>query len=164
MKSMFSGIGTSLISPLQRIGIGQAIEKDRRETTANAAPQISIAGVPGETDPHKFLTTPFQDMVPVHSGTGNSLVGSLAISPDKHLWRDYKTRFHESLFVGAGEGGPPGMVTFPLDESTGEFVRKEEEDFTGRGRLAVPPTRAVVTNRTSAGVFSVRLAQDTDIY
>ena len=160
MQKMKSGITTSELTN-QRRATGEAVRRGQHEQIQAAKPDISLAGIPGQGDPHHFLTAPFQNIVPVQTAVGNSAVGSLAVNTGRDIWSDYDPGRYEGINAPQGEYNPPITVTYPVDPVTGLVVRHEEIDFSGR--TPTPPSKAVVTSQGSARPFSVRVMQNSGV-
>jgi type II secretory pathway pseudopilin PulG len=142
MRKMLSSVST-VVAPGQRKAVGEAYRQDQRGRVAHAATEIRVQGVPGEPDHHRFLTGPFEGLLPVQSGVGNALVGSIAVNTNKDQWQDYRTSYFNGIFAQVGRFDPPA--------------------FDSAERVSAPPSKAVTTNSTTAKGFTVGVIQDTDI-
>jgi hypothetical protein len=161
MKQMISGIST--IPYNQKFAVDAAFRNSKRQTTNQAAPSTALAGVPGEPDHRKFLTGALQNMIPVHTGNTEGVVGTLAYSTNNKQWRDYDPGRLDGLYAPAGEYLYAKRATIsykgnpdPLGPPTIRYT------ITNTPEAVVPPTRAVVTNPAKAGVFSVKVVQEAD--
>lgn len=160
MKQMTSGVST--IPYRQKLAVGEAFKAQQRQQVAQASPQISMAGVPGDPDHRKFLTPAFQNMETIQTGNSAGTVGSLAVSTNKNQWRDYDPGRFTGPYSPAGEYGPFVAVFYVQDPETFEYKRHEELDATRR--IVGLPSRVVVTNPTKAGVFNIKAIGETDIF
>jgi hypothetical protein len=151
MKTRVSSVGT--IEPQQRKAVGDAFRLDQKQQIAHATPSLSIQGVPGEYDHRKFITPIFANMVPVQTGVaGGPVVNTIAVTTDPLQWRDYDPGFYSGMFAPPGE--KDSKPYYYTDLATGSGPTHSPDP--------VAPTRAVITERTTAKVFSVNIIQDRD--
>lgn len=142
MKQMVSSVST--IQYPQRVALGETFKNSNRQQTTQAAPSLAMAGVPGEYDFRKFLTGAFQNMIPVQVGNSSTVVGTIAYSTNKNQALDFDPGRFTGPYVPAGGYAYPALPDVPT--------------------RYIPPNRVVVTNPSTASVFSTKVVQETDIY
>lgn len=163
MKQMVSAIST--IPYRQKLAVGESFKAQQHQQTAQAQPQISMAGVPGEGDHRKFLTAPFKNTVAIQTGTHVGTVGSIAYSTNKNQERDYDTGYFGGLYAPTGDYGPPVSAVVMYDPGgPPPFFIRQPDTLNPVGRIIGAPSRTVITTPSKAGVFNIKVIGETDVY
>jgi hypothetical protein len=152
MKKITSGVTTAQYQYPAKKALQEVVKTSQSSQTRLAAPSSSLAGVPGEPDHRHFLTAPFQHMIPIQSGNGAAVVGSIAYTTNDKAWRDYDRGRYQGIFAPPGEyDQKPAYFTYDLT------TPRTPDHY-------LDPNKAVVTSNITAGPLSVRVAQETNLF